>query len=128
MQQDEYILKELGGESFPAERQELILEQVRTLVGEAISSQLTEQQKDEYQAIIDAQDSVIQPWLEQNIPEYKKSSVYQEFEAAYETDPEHNDPAKLFASIAWIELNVKNIKEIIDDVISIYKDKYMPTV
>ena len=127
MRQDDYILEALGAMNYPDDKKALIIEQVNTLVGEAISAQLSEQQLNEYQAIIDANDDVIQAWLNQNIPEYKNSYLYQEFEAGYKNDPERNDPAKLYASMAWIELNVKNGKEVTDKVIAEYKEKYMPT-
>jgi len=112
MYQDEDILAKLGASDAPDDEKALLLEQVRTLVGEAISDTLSEQQLTEYQAIIDDDTSVINAWLEQNIPEYKTHPLYEEFAEANKGDAE-----KLFASVAWIEVNVPTRQEIIETVI-----------
>ncbi len=127
MQPDEYIIEKLSIEAFSKKEQNEMLDEVRMLIGDAVSDELTEQQLNEYEAIINANDEVIQPWLEQNVPDYKTNPVYQQFEDDYNSDPEHNDPAKLFATIAWIELNVPNRKEIADAVIKDYKKKHLAT-
>ena len=127
MQPDEYIIEQLSIEAFSKAEQEEMLNEVRMRIGEAVSESLSEQQLNEYQAIIDANDSVIQPWLEQNVPEYKNTVVYQQLVEDSASDPEHNDPAKLFANLAWVELNIPNRKEIADAVITDYKRKYLTT-
>ena len=127
MQADDYIIEKLGIESYDDERKALILDQVRTYIGEAISKTLSAQQLHQYQEIIDANDAVIQPWLEKNIPNYKENPVYQQLEAGREDDPEQNDPAKIFAGLAWVEVNVPNVKEITDEVLDAFK-KHRATV
>ena len=123
MQSDEYIIEQLEINALSADDQADILDQVRLSIGEAVSAQLSEAQLEEYQEIIDANNKVIQPWLAKNIPDYKKSVVYEELLEGFKTDPEKNDPDKLFASLAWIELNVPNAKEVTDNVIADYKAK-----
>lgn len=127
MQPDEYIIEQLSIEAFSKTEQQDMLDEVRMLIGEAVSDTLSEQQLTEYEAIINANDAVIQPWLEQNVPEYKTTPAYQQLEQDSADDPEHNDPAKLFAGLAWLELNVPNKKEITDAVISDYKKKHLST-
>lgn len=121
MQSDEYILSKLDTEKLTDEQKSAVLEQVRTIIGETISEQLSEEQLNEYQQIINEDIDVIQEWLEQNVPEYKKSVVYREIAAHVEADPEHNNPEKIFASIAWVELNVPNVKEITDRVLETFE-------
>jgi hypothetical protein len=121
MYQDDYILDKVGAEGLSIEKKASILEQVRTHIGEAISEQLTEQQLNEYQAIIDDNDVVIHLWLEQNVPDYKNTYAFQQLAEAYHTDPERNRPEKLFATVAWVEVNVPNVKEITDRVIDTFK-------
>ncbi len=127
MQPDEYIIEQLGIEAFSKSEQQEMLDEIRLLIGEAVSEGLSHQQLNEYEAIINAHDAVIQPWLEQHAPEYKNTAVYQQLEESAKTDPEHNDPAKIFANLAWIERNVPNRKEITDAVISDYKKKHLST-
>ena len=127
MQPDDYIIEQLSIEAFSAAEQQEMLDEVRMRVGEAVSESLSDAQLDEYQAIIDADNTVIQPWLKKNVPEYKNTVVYQQLKEDAASDPEHNDPAKLFANLAWIELNVPNRKEITDAVIADYKKKHLST-
>lgn len=115
------IIEKLGLSHLSQAEQEAVLIKVHTLIGEAIVEHLTEQQYNEYEAIINANNSVIQSWLAQNVPEYKNSEVYEELEASYKDDPEHNDPAKIFANLAWVEKNVTNKQEIVDKVIADYQ-------
>lgn len=127
MQPDEYIIEQLSIEAFSAGEQQEMLNEVRMRIGEAVSEGLSDIQLDEYQAIIDADNTVIQPWLKKNVPEYKNTVVYQQLKEDAASDPEYNDPAKLFATLAWIELNVPNRKEITDAVIADYKKKRLAT-
>ena len=84
---------------------------------------LTEQQFNEYKAIVDDNHEVIDAWLDQNVPDYKESPVYKEIEGGYDADPEKNNPAKLFASIAWIQVNVPNVQDIIAKALDEYKQE-----
>ena len=121
MIQDEAILKQIGMENAPEAERLAALDQLRTLIGEAISATLSEQQLNEYQAIIDDDTEVIDAWLENNVPDYKNAALYQEFAEGFDSDPEQNSPEKLFATVAWIELNVPNRQAIVDEVIANFK-------
>ena len=121
MIQDEAILKQIGMEGAPEAEQRAALDQLQTFIGEAISATLSEQQLNEYQAIIDDDTEVIDAWLESTIPDYKNAALYQEFAEGFDSDPEQNSPEKLFATVAWIELNVPNRQAIVDEVIANFK-------
>lgn len=127
MQQDDYIIDRLGVSHYSDEQKELVLEQVRMFIGEAMSKSLSEQQLNEYQAIIDDNEAVITAWLDQNVPEYKNSTLYKVLIEAYQTDPEHNRPEKTLANLAWVEKNVPNAKELADKVIDDYKANQLAT-
>ena len=121
MIQDEAILKQIGMENAPEAERLAALDQLQTFIGEAISATLSEQQLNEYQAIIDDDTEVIDAWLENNVPDYKNAALYQEFAEGFDSDPEQNSPEKLFATVAWIELNVPNRQAIVDEVIANFK-------
>jgi hypothetical protein len=127
MSQDEYIIERLGAGTLSEQLQSDILDEVRVLIGKAISEGLTEQQMNEYQAIIDDHEIAIDLWLKQYAPQYKESAVYQQFVEGFEADPEHNRPEKLFANLAWVELNVPNVKEITNKVIDDFKAQHLAT-
>lgn len=123
MYQREQIIEQLGIQNWPADKQDQAVETATFRIGNAVTEQLSDQQFNEYQAIIDDNQPVIDAWLAQHAPNYKESPVYQEFEAGYEEDPEKNSPAKLFASIAWIQKNVPDVQNVIASTLEAYRQE-----
>lgn len=117
------VLEALGGLNLSPAEQQKLLDQVGVRVGEAIESQLTDRQLNEYKAIVDANQTVIFAWLEQNMSDYKESKLYKTAEKLYENDPEKVQPEKIVASFGWIKANVKGSSKIIDSVIESMKRK-----
>tara|TARA_Y100001970_G_scaffold280819_1_gene390430 strand:+ start:317 stop:1927 length:1611 start_codon:yes stop_codon:yes gene_type:complete len=102
----------------------VLFEAVAYEVGFKVLQNLTDRQLGEYEAIVNADQSVIDAWLEQHIPDYKTSPVYQQIEAGYATDPEKNDPAKLFAGIAWLQENCPAYEEIANEVVGEFTPRF----
>lgn len=123
MYNQEQIIEILGISSWPEDKRQDAIDSAMHRIGEAIDASLTEQQNNEYQAIIDDDRGIIDAWLEQNVPDYKQSPVYQSFEEGVAEDPEQNSPEKLFASIAWIQFNVPNVKDVISKALADYKQE-----
>lgn len=123
MYNEDLILQELNATNLAAEEKQEVLDQVAVRVGEAIGAQLTDAQRNEYQAIVDANQDVISAWLDQNMPDYKDSPIYQEVAAGFETDPEKIQPEKVVASIGWVEVNIPNANEVVAQVVAAYKQE-----
>lgn len=123
MYQDEQIIEQLGIADLPDDEKTIVVNEAQVRIGEAVSEQLTNEQLTEYQAIIDANEQVITSWLDKNIPDYKNEAVYQSFEEGVESDPEHNDPAKLYASIAWVQLTVPHIQDVVAQALDTFKQE-----
>ena len=123
MYQDEQIIAQLNIAELPDDEKTAIINEAQGRIGESISEQLSDEQLNEYQAIIDGNEHVIDAWLEQNVPNYKDEAVYQSFEEAYETDPERNSPTKLFASIAWVQLTVPHIQDVVAKALDDFKQE-----
>ena len=119
----EEIVKRLGIEDWSSEKQDEAVDIAFVRIGAAATDDLSEQDYNEYEAIINNDQAVISAWLDANEPEYKNSPVYQAFEEGYEEDPEKNDPAKLFASFAWIQQHVPNKDALIDEALEKYKQE-----
>ena len=115
------MIQRLGIESWPEDRQQAALTELNMRIGDALDAKLTDQQRTEYQAIIDANQDVINAWLSQHAPEYKQTPMYQEILASYEEDPEKNDPAKIYASIAWTQVNLPDTQQVVDEIVVAYK-------
>jgi hypothetical protein len=123
MYQDDQIIEQLGIQDVPEDEQTEIINEAQVRIGEAISEKLTDDQLNEYQAIIDGNEAVISAWLEKNIPEYKDEPVYQSFVEGLETDPEKNSPEKLFTNLAWIQLTVPGIQMVVAEAIEAFKQE-----
>lgn len=123
MFQDEQLIEQLGIEALSADEQTKIIEEANRRVGDAVSENWTEQQQNEYQAIIDSDQAVIDAWLEHNVPDYKETDIYKEIAKGFDEDPEHIAPDKVVASIAWIQLNAPNAQEIAAKVVDTYKNE-----
>lgn len=127
MYQRDELIEQLGIQGWPEEKQNEAAEMAVFRIGEAITGELTEQQFNEYKAIVDDDHDVIDAWLNQNVPDYKESPLYQEFEAGYDEDPEKNNPAKLFASMVWVQVNVPHVSEVIARTLDTYKNELLST-
>lgn len=123
MYQREDIIEKLGIQDVPTDEQDAIVEMATHHIGMAITNTLSEAQFNEYQAIVDDNQDVITAWLAKNTPDYKDSIMFQQFEEGYASDPEKNSPEKLFASIAWIQLNVPNVEALIAGALDAYRQE-----
>jgi hypothetical protein len=123
MYQDDQIIEQLGIQDVPEDEQTEIINEAQVRIGEAISEKLTDDQLNEYQAIIDGNEAVISAWLEKNIPEYKDEPVYKSFVEGLETDSEKNSPEKLFTNLAWIQLTVPDIQMVVAEAIEAFKQE-----
>lgn len=120
---DETLIEELNIGHLSAEDQEHELNMVRLHIGERISEGQSDEALEVYERIINDDKDFIHEWLLQNVPQYEENIVYQEIVAAEADDPEHNNPEKLFANLAWIQLNVPNIQEVVKNAVQSYKDE-----
>lgn len=102
----------------------VLFEAVAYEVGFKVLQNLTERQLGEYEAIVNADQSVINAWLDQHAIDYKTSPVYQQIEAGYENDPEKNDPVKLFAGIAWLQQNSPEYEAIAHEVVGEFTPRF----
>lgn len=121
MYQEHQLVEQLGIGNLPQERQAGILEELNYKIGQAIAEGYSEQQTSEYEAIVNDDKEVIDAWLAQNVPDYKNSPVYKELASGYDEDPEHVNPAKVFASLAWTQVNSPNAQEVVTQVIDDFK-------
>lgn len=123
MYQREDIIEQLGIQNWPADKQDEAVEAATHRIGSAVTDKLSEAQFNEYEAIVDNNQDVITAWLAKNVPDYKNSVMFQQFEEGYESDPEKNSPEKLFASVAWIQLNVPNVEALITGALDAYRQE-----
>lgn len=110
MNQEEKLIEQLGIKDWPEEKRAEALEEATFRIGEAVMDDLTDQQFEEYEAIVNDNHDVIDAWLDAHVSDYKDSPIYQAYVEEYNEDPEKNNPAKLFATVAWLQVNVPDLE------------------
>lgn len=123
LQDEQYVAETLGIEDWPADKKEEAVVEGMLRAGGAITEGLSEEQDQEYTAIINDDHEVINQWLEQNVPDYKENPLYQMMANGTNDDPEHNNPAKLFATAAWFKINVPDAEERVEKALATYKQE-----
>lgn len=108
---DEDLITELGLEHLTTDQQQDIIDELSVRIGQELLGQLTQTQIDEYEAIINGEQPVIDAWLAANDPEYKETVAYQELSVGYDEDPEKVPADKVYASMAWVEKNSPQLAE-----------------
>lgn len=125
MNQDENLIEQLGIKDWSEEKRAEVLEEATFRIGEAVTEGLTDQQSEEYEAIIDDNHDVIDAWLDENVPDYKDSPIYQAYVEEYDDDPEKNNPAKLFATVAWLQVNVPDLEARANKAVEEYRQELL---
>ena len=111
MQEDAELIQELGIENFTPEEQANVIDEMNTQIGEALAEDLSTEQLEEYQQIIDGNDEVITAWLAANVPDYKETEAFKEIEKGVADDPDHVPADKIFAYLAWVDVNNPDLEE-----------------
>lgn len=113
---DEQIVQELGVEDFDQERQQEIIDAYRMEVGGILAGDLSEEKLEEFEAIINGEQSVIDAWLQENAPDYQSTEAFQKLSEGYDEDPEKVPADKVYASMAWVQKNSPDFAEKVEAV------------
>ena len=123
LQDEQYIAKKLGIEDWDEDKKGEAVAEAMVRAGEAVLGDLSDAQNDEYTAIINDDHQVIDQWLEQNAQDYHNNPVYRSLAETVGQDPERNNPAKLFATMAWVQVNVPDAEERVQKALDAYKQE-----
>jgi hypothetical protein len=113
MSDEEQLIQELGIEQFTQEEIENVLDEYRVQVGEALSKDLSDEQLQEFESIINDDRDVIDGWLQANEPDYVSNPAFIEIEKGLEGNDEGVSAEKAYATIAWTKANNPGIAEAI---------------
>jgi len=109
MTEDQELISELGIENLSEVEQGHVVDALTMKIGEALAAELSEKQLEEFQAIIDGDDDIINNWLAENEPDYKDNPAYEVF-----VDEGEGVPAeKMYAYTAWLGVNKPDFQDIV---------------
>lgn len=117
---DEQIVEELGLKELDRDKQQEIIDSYRIEIGQALAGDLNEEQLEEFEAIINGDQDVINGWLQENAPDYKTTEAYEQLGQGYDEDSEKVPADKVFASMAWVQKNSPNFASTVE----VIKDRF----
>ncbi|HET7630629.1 MAG TPA: DUF5663 domain-containing protein [Candidatus Saccharimonadales bacterium] len=118
-QLDDKFLADVGLGDLPAEQKEEFLNhtymELERRVGEALSDGLSEAQLAEFEAFIDRDDTKVQAWFADNLPDYANREDYQRLKAGAPADVPAIAVLSEYGSLKWLEINRPDYKQTVAD-------------
>jgi len=116
-QLDDKFLSDIGLATMPEEQKKPFLQhtydQLEYKVGIRLSEGMTDDQLEEFEAIIDRKDDIISAWLSANAPNYFNEDVFQRLQQSSGVDI--NDPGLRaeYAATKWLEVNRPDYRDVV---------------
>lgn len=114
-QLDDKFLADVGLGGLPADQKEEFLNhtylELEHRVGESLSEGLSEAQLAEFEAFIDRDETQIQAWFADNLPEYEQMEDYQRLKASAPPDVQPIAVLAEYGSLKWLEINRPDYKQ-----------------
>jgi hypothetical protein len=110
-QLDDNFLKDLGVVSLPDDQKEVLLqhiyEELEVRVGTQLAEGLSDEQMEEFDALLQRDEGKIRGWLSAHVPEYASQEDYQKFMHNAKQDVASPDIAVLSEYVAtkWLDKN-----------------------
>jgi protein-tyrosine-phosphatase len=126
-QLDDKFLEDIGLNNLPEEQKKPFLQHIydelELRVGTKLSDGMTDEQLEEFEAIIDRKDDVIVGWLEKFVPEYHNDVVFMQLQTS--TDLDVNDPNLRadYAATKWLEINRSDYRQVVASVLEELKSE-----
>lgn len=128
-QLDDKFLQDLGLDQLPEEQKQAFLqhiyEELELRVGTKLSDGLSDQQLDEFEAIIDRKEGAVDDWLVRHAPNYQSDEVYVRLQQS--TGLSADDPRlkSEFAATKWLEANRPDYRNVVAEVLEELKREIM---
>ncbi len=124
-QLDDKFLDDLGLSSLPEEQKKPFLQHIydelQLRVGERLSEGLTDEQLDEFEAIIDHKDEVVNPWIERFAPDYRQQETFQRLITELDIPADSIQAKAEYAATRWLELNRPNYRQVVSETLESLK-------
>jgi hypothetical protein len=126
-QLDDKFLEEIGLNVLPDEQKKPFLqhvyEELELRVGTLLSEGMSDEQFDEFEAIIDRKDDFITKWLTDNMPDYYNDQVFQQMQKNMGIDPNDPNLRGEYAATKWLEINRPNYRDVVVQVLGELKQE-----
>lgn len=116
-QLDDQFLTDIGLADLPEDQKKPFLQhvydQLEYRVGVRLSEGMSDAQLEEFEAIIDRKEDVVNNWIQTNAPGYEAEEVFQKIQQA--SGLAANDPALKaeYAATKWLEVNRPDYRDVV---------------
>jgi hypothetical protein len=128
-QLDDKFLQDLGLDQLPEEQRQAFLQHIynelELRVGTELSDGMSDAQLEEFEAIIDKNEEVINNWIAQYAPNYHQDEAFVRLQQA--TGLDVNDPVLRdeFVATKWLEVNRPDYRDVVARVLEALKQEIM---
>lgn len=126
-QLDDQFLQDIGLAHLPEEQKgpflQHVYDQLEYRVGVRLSEGMTDAQLEQFEAIIDKKQEVVDAWIAQFTPQYASDPIFQKIQSASgltATDPSLRSE---YAATKWLEVNRPDYRQVVSQTLEELKDE-----
>ena len=120
-QLDDKFLQDLGLDQLPEEQRQAFLQHIydelELRVGTQLSEGMSDEQLEQFEAIIDKNQDVIQNWVAQYVPDYHNDPAFGRLQQATGLDINDTNLRDEFVATKWLEINRPDYRDVVAGVL-----------
>ncbi|MBC7868958.1 hypothetical protein H7X69_02145 [Candidatus Saccharibacteria bacterium] len=120
-QLDDKFLTDIGLNDLPEEQKKAFLQHIydelELRVGTKLSDGMSDEQLEEFEAIIDRKDEVIRTWLEKYVPDYYNDEAFGRIQEATGLDVNDAGLRAEYTATKWLEVNRPDYRDVVAGVL-----------
>lgn len=120
-QLDDKFLADIGLNELPEEQKKAFLQHIydelELRVGTKLSDGMSDEQLEEFEAIIDRKDDVIRTWLESHVPDYYNDEAFGRIQEATGLDINDAGLRAEYTATKWLEVNRPDYRDVVAGVL-----------
>lgn len=126
-QLDDQFLEDIGLANLPEEERKPFLQhvydQLEYRVGVRLSEGMTDAQLEEFEAIIDRKEEVVDAWVAQHVPEFAQDSLYEKIQTGSGLPAGDFRVKAEYAATKWLEVNRPDYRDVVAQTLEALKQE-----
>lgn len=128
-QLDDQFLSDVGLAGLPEEEKkpflQLTYKRLEYQVGVKLSEGMTDEQFEEFEAIISQKPDVVSSWLMKYAPDFQNDSIFQRLQQASGLDASSVGLQAEYAATKWLEVNRPDYRDVVAQTLAAIKEEIM---
>jgi hypothetical protein len=120
-QLDDKFLADIGLSDMADDQKQAFLqhiyEELELRVGTKLSDGLSDQQLEEFEKIIDKDQTVIESWLGAHVQDYQNDEIFKRMQQALRLDPADPNLKSEYVATKWLEVNRPDYRDVVKQVL-----------